>query len=478
VILVRRETNPDDLDGMIAAEGILTSRGGRTSHAAVVARGMGKTAVSGADKLQVDLKNRKFTGPGGVVVEEGDLISIDGTTGEVFVGEVPVVPSTVVNYLEGEPDPDDQAGSDLVDAVRRLLGHADGKRRLRVRTNADTGGDAARARRFGAEGIGLCRTEHMFLGERRELVERLILAEEEDEQAAALDDLLPLQRKDFEEIFRAMDGLPVTIRLLDPPLHEFLPNLTELSVRVAVAAERGEEDEAASRLMAAVTRLHEENPMFGLRGVRLGIVVPGLFAMQVRAIAQAAVVVRGEGVDVQPEIMVPLVGAVQELQMIEKEIDAVLAEESERASEELDALIGTMIELPRAALSAGKIAEVAEFFSFGTNDLTQTAFGFSRDDIGKFLGLYEERKLVPANPFVTIDRPGVGRLMRIAAEEGRATRSELKLGICGEHGGDPDSVRFCHELGLDYVSCSPFRVPTARLAAGQAALGETTTASK
>ncbi len=471
VVLVRRETNPDDLDGMIAAEGILTSRGGRTSHAAVVARGMGKTAVSGADKLQVDLKARRFTGPDGVAVEEGDVISIDGTTGEIFVGEVPVVPSPVVNYLEGEPDPEDQADSDLVDAVRRLLGHADSRRRLRVRTNADTGGDAARARRFGAEGIGLCRTEHMFLGERRELVERLILAESEDEQAAALDALLPLQRKDFEEIFRAMDGLPVTIRLLDPPLHEFLPNLTDLSVRVAVAAERGEEDPEASRLMAAVTRLHEENPMFGLRGVRLGIVVPGLFAMQVRAIAQAAAAVRDAGVDVHPEIMVPLVGAVQELQMIEQEIDAVLAEESERAGADLDALIGTMIELPRAALSAGKIAEVAEFFSFGTNDLTQTTWGFSRDDVeASFFSHYLSAGVFGVSPFESLDIEGVGELVEIAVERGRATRPDLKVGICGEHGGDPASVHFFHRARLDYVSCSPFRVPVARLEAGRAAL--------
>ncbi|MGQ0577094.1 MAG: pyruvate, phosphate dikinase [Pseudonocardia sp.] len=472
VILVRRETNPDDLDGMIAAQGVLTSRGGRTSHAAVVARGMGKTCVCGAEELLVDVRARRLTGPDGVVVAEGDMISIDGSTGEVFLGEVPVVSSPVVDYFEGALDPFSADADDLVRAVHRVMEHADAARRLKVRANADTAEDAARARRFGAEGIGLCRTEHMFLGDRRRYVEQLVLADTDDEREAALAALLPLQRQDFAEIFAAKDGLPVTIRLLDPPLHEFLPDRTELSVRVALAAERGETDEGDELLLAAVTRLHEQNPMLGLRGVRLGIVVPGLFAMQVRAIARAAAELRAQGVDVQPEIMVPLVGAVQELQAIVEEIDAVLAQESEQAGVALDALVGTMIELPRAALTAGQIAEAAEFFSFGTNDLTQTTWGFSRDDVeGSFFTNYLQRGVFGVSPFESLDIDGVGRLVTLAAKEGRATRPDLKLGVCGEHGGDPDSVHFFHHAGLDYVSCSPFRVPVARLEAGRAALG-------
>jgi pyruvate,orthophosphate dikinase len=472
VILVRRETNPDDLDGMIAAQGVLTSRGGRTSHAAVVARGMGKTCVCGAEQLQVDTAARRFTAPDATVVAEGDMISIDGTTGEVFLGEVPVVASPVVEYFEGALDPYSPDADDLVRAVHRIMEHADGARRLRVRANADTAEDAARARRFGAEGIGLCRTEHMFLGDRRRYVEQLVLADSDEEREAALAELLPLQRADFIEILAAKDGLPVTIRLLDPPLHEFLPDLTELSVRVAVARERGELDAHDEQLLAAVQRLHEQNPMLGLRGVRLGIVVPGLFAMQVRAIAQAAAQLRRDGLDVQPEIMVPLVGAVQELQAIVEEIDAVVAEEAERAGVSLGALVGTMIELPRAALTAGQIAEAAQFFSFGTNDLTQTTWGFSRDDVeSSFFTNYLQRGVFGVSPFESLDVDGVGRLITIAAEEGRATRPDLKLGVCGEHGGDPDSVHFFHHAGLDYVSCSPFRVPVARLEAGRVALG-------
>jgi pyruvate,orthophosphate dikinase len=471
VILVRRETNPDDLAGMIAAQGVLTSRGGRTSHAAVVARGMGRTCVCGAEDLDVDVAARKLVGPGGLVVAEGDLLSIDGSTGEVFLGEVAVMASPVVEYFEGSLDAEAPEAGELVRAVHRLMGHADKTRRLAVYANADTGEDAARARRFGADGIGLCRTEHMFLGDRREQVERLVLADTDAERDAALAVLLPLQRADFIEVFTAMEGLPVTIRLLDPPLHEFLPDLTELSVRVALAEERGRVDAQDVRLLTAVRRLHEENPMFGLRGVRLGIVVPGLFGMQVRAIAQAAATLRRDGVEVRPEIMVPLVGAVQELQAVAQETSAVLAQEAQRHGVELDAAIGTMIELPRAALTAGQIAESAEFFSFGTNDLTQTTWGFSRDDVeGAFFSRYLERGIFGTSPFESLDVDGVGRLIRIAAREGRATRPDIRLGVCGEHGGDPDSIHFFHHEGLDYVSCSPFRVPVARLEAGRAAL--------
>jgi pyruvate, orthophosphate dikinase len=471
VILVRRETNPDDLAGMIAAQGVLTSRGGRTSHAAVVARGMGRTCVCGAEELDVDVAGRRLTGPGGVEVVEGDLLSIDGGTGAVFLGEVPVVESPVVEYFEGRLDPSAPEADAVVRAVHRLMEHADTRRRLAVRANADTGADVARARRFGAHGIGLCRTEHMFLGDRREQVERLVLAETDAEHDAALAELLPLQRADFVEVLTAMPGRPVTIRLLDPPLHEFLPDLTELSVRVALAQERGVPVAKDVALLAAVRRLHEENPMFGLRGVRLGIVIRGLFGMQVRAIAQAAAAVRATGVDVRPEIMIPLVGAVQELQAVAAEIAAVLAEESARSGVELGAPIGTMIELPRAALTAGRIAESAQFFSFGTNDLTQTTWGFSRDDVeGAFFSRYLEQGIFEASPFETLDTEGVGRLIGLATQEGRATRPDLQIGVCGEHGGDPDSVHFFHRAGIDYVSCSPFRVPVARLEAGRAAL--------
>ncbi|MFP5345604.1 MAG: pyruvate, phosphate dikinase [Actinomycetes bacterium] len=469
VILVRRETNPDDLNGMIAARGILTSRGGKTSHAAVVARGMGKTCVCGAEELAVDTKARRFTGPDGTVYEEGTEISIDGTTGEVFLGEVPVVDSPVVRYFEGDLSPESDEADDLVKAVDRILRVADGARRMAVRANADTAEDAARARRFGAEGIGLCRTEHMFLGDRRPMVERLILADDEQEQAAALEALLPLQRQDFTEILEAMDGLPVTIRLLDPPLHEFLPDITQLSVRVAVAEARGEPHEGDLRLLQAVHRLHEQNPMLGLRGVRLGLVVPGLFAMQARAILEAAAArLRAGGVP-RVEIMVPLVGAVQEFESVKAEIVEVAREVRAKTGVHLEFLVGTMIELPRAALTADQIAESAEFFSFGTNDLTQTTWGFSRDDVeAAFFSHYLEKGIFGVSPFESLDPQGVGELVRIGAEKGRRTRPGLKLGVCGEHGGDPDSVHFFESVGLDYVSCSPFRVPVARLEAGRA----------
>ena len=470
VILVRRETNPDDLDGMIAARGILTSRGGKTSHAAVVARGMGKTCVCGAEELDVDTKRRRFT-IGDLVVEEGEIISIDGTTGDVYLGEVPVMPSPVVEYFEGRLDPASDETDELVRAVDRLMNHADAKRRLGVRANADTPEDAERARRFGARGIGLCRTEHMFLGDRRKHVERLILADSDEERDDALGALLPLQREDFVGIFTAMDGLPVTVRLLDPPLHEFLPDITELSVRVAVAEARGEQRENELRLLQAVHRLHEQNPMLGLRGVRLGIVIPGLFAMQVRAIIEAAAECRKAGLDPRVEIMIPLVDAVQELELVREEAERVVGEICAQEHERIEVLIGTMIELPRACVTAGQIAEAADFFSFGTNDLTQTTWGFSRDDVeASFFSAYLEKGIFGVSPFESIDVDGVGRLVRIGAEEGRQTRPDLKLGVCGEHGGDPDSVHFFHGVGLDYVSCSPFRVPVARLEAGRAAL--------
>ena len=465
VILVRRETNPDDLPGMIAAQGILTARGGKTSHAAVVARGMGKTCVCGVDAMEVGASSFAVDGH---IVNEGDVVSIDGTTGRVFLGELPVRPSEVVQYFEGDLDPA-LANEPLVSAVHRIMAHADTRRRLKVRTNADTGVDAARARRFGAEGVGLCRTEHMFLGDRRELVEALILAQTAEDRNEALEALRPLQRADFLELFREMNGLPVTVRLIDPPLHEFLPSLEELAVHVAVAHERGEDAKAQQEMLIAVRRMHEQNPMLGLRGVRLGLVVPGLFAMQVRAIAEAAVALAGEGGRPRPEIMVPLVGAVQELETVRHEAERIISEVVGDTG--LEVLIGTMIEVPRAALTAGQIAEAADFFSFGTNDLTQMGWGFSRDDVeGAFFWRYLELGIFGISPFESIDRDGVGRLVRIATEEGRATRPGLKLGVCGEHGGDPESVHFFHEVGLDYVSCSPFRVPVARLEAARAAV--------
>jgi pyruvate, orthophosphate dikinase len=486
VILVRRETTPDDYHGMIRSQGILTSAGGTNSHAAVVARGEGIPAVCGADAIRVDRQGKKFT-VGGTTVAEGEFVTIDGFTGKVYAGQLELADSPIERARSGDPEARKQK---IWQAYERFMRHADEVRRLKVRANADTPGQSNNAIERGAEGIGLCRTEHMFLGEERvAAVRTMIFADSAEEEQAAYDTLLPLQRDDFVGIFQAMDGKPVTVRLLDPPLHEFLPDQVELAVAVALAKEQGRSevevggDEAmaldeAAEMLAKVNDLHEANPMLGLRGVRLGILKPGLYAMQVRAIIEAAAKVKADGGNPIVEIMIPLAATREELAQMREELEPVARQTLEQKGQELEVLWGTMIELPRAALVAGEIAEVAEFFSYGTNDLTQTAFGFSRDDIGKFLGLYEERKLVPANPFVTIDQPGVGRLMRIASEEGRQTRSDLKLGICGEHGGDPDSVRFCHELGLDYVSCSPFRVPTARLAAGQAALGGATAASK
>ncbi|HSE69755.1 MAG TPA: pyruvate, phosphate dikinase [Nocardioidaceae bacterium] len=470
VILVRRETNPDDLKGMVCAKGILTSRGGKTSHAAVVARGMGRTCVCGADSLDVDVKARRFTSSDGHTVSEGDLISIDGTTGEVFAGEVPVMDSLVVRHFEG----DEHADTDeLVVAVERVMAHADATRRLGVRANADTPEDAARARRFGAQGIGLCRTEHMFLGERKALVEQLIIAETHEEQEKALADLLPMQRDDFVGILEAMDGLPVTIRLIDPPLHEFLPDYTDLAVQVAIEDDHGNRDSKHHKLLDAVKRLHEQNPMLGLRGVRLGITIPGLFAMQARAILEAAALRKKAGGDPRPEIMIPLVGAVQELELVKADIVRVAGQVEDETGVRLDFMVGTMIELPRAVMAAAEIAQEAEFFSFGTNDLTQMTWGFSRDDVeASFFTTYLEKGVFGVSPFETLDRDGVGQLVRIAAERGRAARPGLHLGVCGEHGGDPDSIHFFDEVGLDYVSCSPFRVPVARLEAGRSSTSE------
>lgn len=476
VILVRRETNPDDLGGMIAAVGILTARGGKTSHAAVVARGMGRTCVVGAENLVVDPVTRQFT-VGEHTIREGEVIAIDGSTGEVFLGAVTVMPSPATTYLEHGLDAAlEQAGDDadtqsLVSAVDRILRHADGARRLRVEANADTALDAARARSLGAQGIGLCRTEHMFLGDRRVLIERVILADTDSTRQEALDALLPLQTADFVDLLDAMDGLPTTIRLIDPPLHEFLPDLTDLSVKVALAEASGKVDPYDVTLLAAVRRMHEANPMLGLRGVRLGLVIPGLFALQIRAICEAVAQRRLAGGDPHAEIMVPLVASVQELRLVRAVAERIMAEVGTAHGIELALPVGCMIELPRAALTAGRIAEEAEFFSFGTNDLTQTTWGFSRDDVeGAFFAQYTDYGVIAVSPFETLDASGVGRLVKLAVEEGRATRPELTFGVCGEHGGDPESIRFFHNAGLDYVSCSPFRVPVARLEAGRAAV--------
>jgi pyruvate,orthophosphate dikinase len=450
VILVRPETSPDDLHGMIAAEGILTSRGGLVSHAAVVARGMGTPAVCGANELQIDVDGGSFE-VNGEIVRQGEVISINGTTGEVVIGPVAVV----------TPDPGGPFDT--------ILAWADTFRRMRVRTNADLPHDAEVARRYGAEGIGLCRTEHMFLGDRLPLVQRFILADspvEEDEALAALE---KLQRSDFEGIFEAMDGLPVTIRLLDPPLHEFLPDVEELLIHEA----KGELDAEGRRLLAAAQVWREANPMLGTRGCRLGIIKPGLYRMQAKAIIEAAVARKKLGGDPHVEIMIPLIVSEPELALLTdwvREVATVAL--ADAGVDAVDYLVGTMIETPRAALAAGEIADVAEFFSFGTNDLTQMTFGFSRDDVeGRFMSQYLELKLLRANPFETLDQEGVGQLVRIGVERGRATRPGIKLGICGEHGGDPASVEFFEQVGLDYVSCSPYRVPIARLAAAHASLG-------
>ena len=470
VILVRRETSPDDLVGMVAAEGILTSRGGKTSHAAVVARGMGKTAICGTDSISVDERANLFT-VGTRTVYEGEVISIDGTTGAVFLGAVPLVASSVTSYLEGRLSADTDEASPVVRAVHRILTHADEKRRLEVRTNADTPEDAIRARILGAQGVGLCRTEHMFLGARRSYIERVVLAENEDVRSGVIAEMEPLQRADFVGIMMAMSGLPVTVRLLDPPLHEFLPPLTELSAKMARAESLNEEVPARDKaLFAAVNRLHESNPMLGLRGVRLGILIPELYKMQVRALVRAYLEVKKLGHDPRPEVMIPLVSTQRELLYLREALEEEIAKTFKGTGHSIEVPIGTMIETPRGAITADRLGEHADFFSFGTNDLTQLTWAFSRDDVeSTFLPRYLDLELLPFNPFESLDEAGVGILVRTAVDLARKKDSTFKLGVCGEHGGDPRSIHFFDHLGLNYVSCSPFRVPIARLESGRAA---------
>jgi pyruvate,orthophosphate dikinase len=459
VIMVRPETKPDDVHGMLAANGILTSKGGRTSHAALVARQFGKPAVVGVAALDIDLETRRMH-VNGRSFKEGEWISIDGTTGEVFAGQVPTI-------LPDVSDP----------YLIKLLSWADKYRRLQVWANADYPRDAERARRFGAQGIGLCRTEHMFFEtERLPYVQKMILAKTEKERQKALDKLLPFQRSDFDGLFRAMDGLPVIIRLIDPPMHEFLPAHDALLQEVTELRVRGKSPKrlaAKEKMLAAVESMREANPMLGLRGVRLGIHFPDLTKMQVRAIFEAACHCAKDGIDVHPEVMIPLTSHVNELKIQQTALEEVAKKVMEEQGISIDYKFGTMIEIPRAALTADEVAQFAQFFSFGTNDLTQTTYGISRDDAESgFLMEYLEKKILPENPFASIDEAGVGKLMEMAVRLGRSTRPNLEIGICGEHGGDPKSVWFCHKIGLDYVSCSPFRIPIARLAAAQAALGE------
>ena len=447
VILVRLETSPEDIGGMHAAQGILTARGGMTSHAAVVARGMGKCCVAGCGALVIDYSKDQFTA-GKRTVKKGDWISLDGSSGQVMLGQVPTKETAL--------------SKDFTD----LMAWADKVRRLRVRTNADTPHDADVARKFGAEGIGLCRTEHMFFeGDRIDAVREMILADDETGRRKALAKLKPMQRKDFEGIFKAMNGLPVTIRLLDPPLHEFLPH--EAAQQREMAKKMGI---PLAQVTAKVDSLHEFNPMLGHRGCRLGITYPEIYEMQVEAIIEAALNVQKRKVKALPEIMIPLVGTVQELSVLKSMTNRIAAEVMKKKGAKISYMVGTMIEIPRAALLADKIAEEAEFFSFGTNDLTQLTFGYSRDDAGKFLPVYVDSGILPGDPFQSLDIEGTGQLLEMGTKRGRKTRKNLKVGICGEHGGDPASVEFCHKVGLDYVSCSPFRVPIARLAAAQAAL--------
>jgi pyruvate, orthophosphate dikinase len=462
VILVREETTPEDFHGIVAARAVLTARGGMTSHAAVVARGMGKCAIVGAKDVEVDAEQRRFTA-NGTVVREGDWLTLDGSTGKVYSGDLPTIPSEVVRVTAGSLRPD---RAPTYQAYAQLLGWADEVRTLRVRANADTPRDARVARSFGAEGIGLCRTEHMFFeGERITSMREMIVARDESGRRRALAKLLPMQRGDFEGIFEAMDGFPVTIRLLDPPLHEFLPHGGEETKLLARTLQLSREE-----LTRIVESLRETNPMLGHRGVRLAVTYPEITEMQGRAIFEAAVRAMRRGIDVRPEIMVPLVATSKEFEhqraILEESAHQVLGAMGER----VPYLIGTMIELPRAALTADEIAAHAEFFSFGTNDLTQTTLGLSRDDAGRFLPQYVEKGIFPDDPFQVLDEPGVGKLIQLAVAGGRSVRPDLKVGICGEHGGEPRSVRFCHRIGLDYVSCSPYRVPVARLAAAQASL--------
>jgi pyruvate,orthophosphate dikinase len=462
VILVREETTPEDFHGIVAARAVLTARGGMTSHAAVVARGMGKCAVVGCKEIEVDLEHRCFE-VDGTKVSEGDWLTLDGATGRVFAGNLPTIPSEVVQVTNGTLS---ASRAPLYQSYHELLGWADECRRLRVRANADTPRDARIARNFGAEGIGLCRTEHMFFeGERITAMREMIVARDEAGRRRALARLLPMQRADFEGIFEAMNGLPVTIRLLDPPLHEFLPHGGEESKLLARTL-----DLSRPELSRIVEGLRETNPMLGHRGCRLGITFPEITEMQGRAIFEAAVRAMRRGIDVRPEIMVPLVSNFAEFEHQRAILEGTAAQVLGAMGESVNYLIGTMIELPRAALTADEIAQSAEFFSFGTNDLTQTTYGLSRDDAGRFLPTYVDRGIFADDPFQVLDAKGVGRLIRIAVEDGRRTRPGLKIGICGEHGGEPKSVALCHEMGLDYVSCSPFRVPIARLAAAHAAL--------
>ncbi|MFL5635306.1 MAG: putative PEP-binding protein, partial [Gemmatimonadaceae bacterium] len=465
VILVRDETTPEDFHGIVAARAVLTARGGMTSHAAVVARGMGKCAVVGCKELRIDPEHRLFhvDGADGTVVAEGDWLTLDGATGRVFAGDLSTIPSEVVRVTNGTL-PASQAP--LFQSYAELLGWADEVRKLRVRANADTPRDARIARSFGAEGIGLCRTEHMFFeGDRITAMREMIVAREEGGRRRALNKLLPMQRTDFEGIFEAMDGLPVTIRLLDPPLHEFLPHGGEETKLLARTLNMPRAD-----LNRVIESLRETNPMLGHRGCRLGITYPEITEMQGRAILEAAVRAMRRGIVVKPEIMIPLVSTVKEFENQRAIIEDVAERVLGGMGEKIAYLIGTMIELPRAALTAAQIAQSAEFFSFGTNDLTQTTLGLSRDDAGRFLPSYIERGILADDPFQILDTEGVGRLVGIAVEDGRRVRPKIKLGICGEHGGEPRSISFCHSLGLDYVSCSPFRVPIARLAAAHAAL--------
>ena len=465
VMLVRVETSPEDLKGMIEAEGILTARGGVSSHAALVARQMGKVCVCGCGELEIDYAKKKID-VNGKVIKEGDFLSIDGTAGEVYEGKIKTMPSEIVQVLlEKKMDP---RKSDVYTVFNKFMKWADKYRKLDIRTNADQPDQALNAIAFGAKGIGLCRTEHMFFeGDRIYAVREMILAEDEKKRRKALDKLLPYQRGDFKGIFEAMKGMPVTIRTLDPPLHEFLPNtpeaIKETAKRIGVSE---------SEIKIRIEALHEANPMLGHRGCRLGNTYPEITEMQVRAIFEAAAEVKKKGGRVKPEIMIPLVGYAKELELQAAIVHRVADEVRKKTGKKINYSVGTMIEIPRGALTADEVARHAEFFSFGTNDLTQTTLGMSRDDVGSFLNEYNEQDIIPGNPFATIDRTGVGQLVKIAIEKSQQVRPDIKLGICGEHGGDPDSVMFCHEVGLNYVSCSPFRVPVARVAAAQAALKE------
>jgi pyruvate,orthophosphate dikinase len=470
VILVRKETVPDDIHGMFVSQGILTATGGMTSHAAVVGRQMGKPSVVGAGALDIREASRSFS-VNGQSIKEGDWVSFDGLTGEVKVGQIATKPSEILQVISGEMKP---AQSDLYQRFDKLLTWADKFRRLGIRANADQPDQAETAYRFGARGIGLCRTEHMFFGEGRiPIVQRMILADNEADRRKALNELLPLQRGDFYGVFKAMHGNPVTIRTIDPPLHEFLPKREDLMVEIAkleVQGRKGKELEEKQALLRRVEQLHEFNPMLGHRGVRLGITYPEITEMQTRAIIEAACQLAKEKIKVVPEIMIPLVGHVKELRDQKVVVDRVAAEVMKEQGVKIQYLVGTMIEVPRGATTADEIAGEAQFFSFGTNDLTQLTFGFSRDDIGKFLSAYQDKKILDKDPFATIDTVGVGQLVAMGVEKGRSARTNLKVGICGEHGGDPSSIHFFEKVGLDYVSASPYRIPVARLAAAQAAL--------